>query len=61
MPDFGRGTTIKINGQQGQIHRVSFNEVEIVINADETLFMPVEKFITAPKIIVAKRLPGDNE
>ena len=61
MSDFGRGTQVVIDGKTGYINRISFNEVEIIIDEDQTLFIPVERFIGTPKIIVAKRIHGTRE
>lgn len=52
--DFGRGTEIEIVGKNGYIMHVGFNEVEIYLDEDQTLFMPVENFIKANKIIIRK-------
>lgn len=64
MGNFGRGTPIKIGGFEGRIHQIGFSEVEIHLDDDETLLMPVEKFMTSSKVIVAnkprKRRSEDN-
>lgn len=52
MGDFGRGTKIEIDGYQGYIHHVGFNEVEIVVDEQSTLLIPVERFIKTSKIII---------
>jgi len=56
MSDFGRGTKVLILGHEGFISRIGFNEVEITIDVDKTLFIPVNKFISTDKIIVAKQV-----
>lgn len=55
MSEFGRGTKVKVDGYEGHIARIGFNEVEIIVNEDETLLMPVKRFSMATKIIV---VPG---
>lgn len=60
MSDFGRGTKVKIGSETGYINRISFNEVEIVIDEDQTMFVPVEKFMNSTKIIVAKRIQSKD-
>ena len=52
MSDFGRGTKVKLEGYEGFIHHIGFNEVEIVIDAESTLLMPVERFMKASKVIM---------
>ena len=52
LSDFGRGTQIKIDGYEGFIHSIGFNEVEITIDDNRTLLMPVNKFIKASKVII---------
>ncbi len=52
MSDFGRGTKVRVEGFEGHIHSVGFNEVEIVIDEQATLLMPVQRFIKASKVII---------
>ena len=52
MSNFGRGTKIKIDGYEGYIHNIGFSEVEIVIDGECTLLMPVDRFAKASKVIV---------
>lgn len=52
--DFGRGTEIDVAGINGYIMDIGFNEVEIYIDEDRTMFMPVGNFIKANKVIVRK-------
>jgi len=52
MSDFGRGTKVMIDGQEGYIHHIGFNEVEVTIDEYSTLLVPVERFIKANKIII---------
>ena len=52
MSDFGRGTKVKIEGYEGHIHHVGFNEVEITIDDQSTLLIPVQRFIKASKVII---------
>jgi len=52
--DFGRGTEIIINKNSGYIMNIGFNEVEIYLNEDSTLFMPLANFIKSDKIIVRR-------
>lgn len=49
--DFGRGTKLEINGKVGYLLHVGFNEVEMEIDKDTTMFIPVEKFVCSTKII----------
>lgn len=52
MSDFGRGTNIKVEGFLGQIHRIGFSEVEIILDEGDTLLIPVERFVKATKTIL---------
>ena len=61
MSDFGRGTQVIIDGQTGYINRISFNEVEIIVDEDQTMFIPVERFIKSTKIIIAKRIHANRD
>jgi hypothetical protein len=54
MSEFGRGTKIKIDGFEGHLRHIGFNEVEITLSEDETLLIPVESFIKAKKVIVVQ-------
>ena len=58
MSEFGRGTKVKVGGYEGHIARIGFNEVEIILNEDETLLMPVQKFSQSTKVIV---IPGPKQ
>jgi len=51
MSDFSRGIKIKIEGQEGYVRHIGFNEVEIEIDENRTMFIPVDKFIKSSKII----------
>lgn len=50
--NFGRGTKVQIEGHEGYIHNIGFNEVEIVVDEASTLLIPVQRFTKASKIIV---------
>jgi len=52
--DFGRGTEIEIANKNGYIMHVGFNEVEIYLDENQTMFMPVENFIKANKVVIRK-------
>ena len=52
LSDFGRGTKIEIDGYEGHIHNVGFNEVEITIDDQSTLLIPVDRFIKSSKVII---------
>jgi len=52
MSDFGRGTKVKLDGYEGYIHSIGFNEVEIIIDENSTLLIPVERFMKASKVII---------
>lgn len=54
MSDLGRGTKVEILGYEGFISRIGFNEVEITLDGDKTLLIPVDKFMQAPKVIVVQ-------
>jgi len=56
MSDFGRGTKVEILGNEGYINRIGFNEVEIIIDEEKTLLIPVDKFIKTEKTIIAKQI-----
>ena len=49
--DFSRGVYIQIDGKEGQISHIGFNEVEIVLEDDYLMLVPVEKFMKSTKII----------
>ena len=49
--DFSRGVYIIIDGKEGQISHIGFNEVEIVLEDDYLMLIPVEKFMSSTKII----------
>lgn len=53
--DFGRGTEIDVFGHNGYIMSIGFNEVEIYINEDRSLFIPVANFIKANKVIIRRK------
>ena len=55
MGDFGRGVKIVIDGVEGYIHHIGFNEVEVIVDENSTLLIPVDKFMKSSKIIVTKR------
>jgi hypothetical protein len=55
MSDFGRGTKVKVAGYEGYIHSIGFNEVEILVDGDQTLLVPVDVFIRSTKVIITKR------
>jgi len=55
MGDFGRGTEIEIDGYEGHIHNVGFSEVEITLDDNSTLLMPVDKFTNASKVIITRK------
>jgi len=52
MSNFGRGTRVKVEGYEGYIHDVGFNQVEINIDENSTLLMPSDRFAKASKVIV---------
>jgi len=52
MSDFGRGTHIKVEGYEGQIHKIGFVEVEIALAEEDTLLIPVERFVKTTKVIL---------
>lgn len=52
MSDFGRGTKVKIDGYEGYIQRVRLKEVEIIIDDNTLLLIPVDRFIKLSKVIV---------
>lgn len=56
--DLGKGTEIVINGQAGNITKVGFNEVEIYLDEDRTLFMPLPNFIKSNKIVIRRMRKG---
>ena len=49
--DFSRGVYIVIDGKEGQISHIGFNEVEIILKDDYLMLVPVEKFMNSTKII----------
>ena len=61
MSDFGRGTKVRIDGYEGFIHEVRFNEVEINIDRNTTLLVPVERFIKANKIIITSEIEKKHD
>ena len=61
MSDFGRGTSIKIDGFEGYINHVGFNEVEIQIDNSHIMLIPVNRFITSTKIISMKRVKSTRK
>lgn len=54
MSEFGRGTKIRIEGHEGFVRHVGFNEVEIAIDEEQTLLIPVERFMKSSKVIVTQ-------
>ena len=54
MSEFGRGTKIQIEGFEGYVRHIGFNEVEITLDEDKTLLIPVERFIKASKVIIVQ-------
>jgi len=54
MSEFGRGTKVRIEGIEGYVRHIGFNEVEIVINENETLLMPVSRFMSISKVIIVQ-------
>lgn len=52
MSEFGRGTKVKIEGYEGYLRHIGLDEVEIVLNENETLLMPVSRFMSSSKVIV---------
>jgi len=58
LSDFGRGTKVKIDGIEGFIHHIGFDEVEIIIDSDCTMLVPVDRFIKSSKIIITH---GNNK
>lgn len=54
MSEFGRGTKIRVDGVEGYVRHIGFNEVEITISETETLLIPVERFMSASKIIIVQ-------
>ena len=55
MSDMGRGTFVKIDGYEGYIERIGFDEVEIKVDEHTTLLIPVAKFISSSKAISTHR------
>lgn len=51
MSDFGRGTKVKIDGKEGTISAVRFSEVEITLDEEHIMLVPVAKFVDSIKII----------
>ena len=51
MSDFGRGTKVKIDGQEGMITAIRFTEVEIALDEDHIMLVPVNRFISSTKVI----------
>ena len=51
MSDFGRGSKIKIDGYEGYIQRVRLKEVEILVDNNTLLLVPVDRFIKLSKVI----------
>ncbi len=49
--DFGRGTKVEFGGKVGYITKVTFGEVEIRIDDESLMIVPIAKFLTQPKII----------
>lgn len=54
MSEFGRGTKIQIDGYEGYVRHIGFNEVEMILDEDKTLLIPVDRFIRANKVIIVQ-------
>jgi len=54
MSEFGRGTKIRIEGVEGSLRHIGFNEVEITLSEEETLLIPVTRFMNASKVIIVQ-------
>lgn len=54
MSEFGRGTKIRIEGVEGYVRHIGFNEVEIILSEDETLLIPVARFMGQSKVIIVQ-------
>lgn len=51
MSDFSRGVKIRIDGCEGQINHIGFNEVEILLDDEYIMLVPADKFMKSIKII----------
>ena len=54
MSDFSRGIKIRIDGNEGFIKHIGFNEVEIEIDEAQTMFIPVDRFMSLSKVITTE-------
>ena len=61
MSDMGRGTYVRIEGYAGYIERIGFDEVEIRVDEETTLLVPVARFITLSKTISTRRAEKKDE
>lgn len=56
--DLGKGTEIIIGGQEGNITKIGFSEVEIYLDEDRTLYMPLKNFMKSNKIVIRRIKSG---
>lgn len=58
--DFGRGVNIVMDGREGQITHISFNEVEIALEDDYIMLVPVDRFMKSTKIVYMGKASGNK-
>ena len=51
MSNFSRGVKIRIEGCEGQISHIGFNEVEIILDDDYIMLVPADRFMKSTKTI----------
>lgn len=59
--DFGRGTKVEFAGKIGYITKVTFGQVEISIDDESIMIVPISRFLTQPKIIYTKLPDRDQQ
>mgnify|MGYP001552069057 CR=1 FL=1 len=52
--DFGRGTKVEFNGKVGYITKVGFSSIEIRIDDESIMIVPLARFLSLSKIIYTK-------
>jgi hypothetical protein len=58
---WGLNTKLKVNGHVGYIKQITFREIIIYVDSNQTIYIPIEKFLNSEKIVYHNGYMGERK
>jgi hypothetical protein len=58
---WGLNTKLLIEGKVGYIKAIKFKEVEVRINSEQTMYVPIDKFLKMTKVVYHNGYTGEEK